>query len=76
MFCCELARLIEAPGRRTAWVDLANLCESLESELREYRQKKGAAREEPVLSFDGEGRFVRELLAGSGWADVETLFGP
>ena len=69
-------RLIEAPGRRTAWVDLANLCESLESDLREYRRKKGAAREEPVLSFEQEGRFVRELLAGSGWADMETLFGP
>ncbi|HUT94145.1 MAG TPA: hypothetical protein VMY37_32090 [Thermoguttaceae bacterium] len=69
-------RLIEAPGRRTAWVDLADLCESLESDLREYRRKNGAAPEEPVLSFEQDGRFVRELLAGSGWADVETLFGP
>ena len=69
-------RLIEAPGRRTAWVDLADLCESLESDLREYRRKKGAGREEPELSFEQEGWFVRELLAGSGWTDVETLFGP
>lgn len=69
-------RLTEAPGRRTAWVDLADLCQSLESDLGEYRRKQGAAREEPVLSFDEEGRFVRELLAGSGWTDLETLFGP
>ena len=69
-------RMIETPGRRTAWVELADLCQSLESDLREYRRKKGASREEPVLSFDEQGRFVRELLDGSAWAEVETLFGP
>jgi len=69
-------RLIETPGRRTAWVALADLCQSLESDLGEYRRKQGAAREEPVLSFDEEGRFVRKLLAGSAWAAMETLFGP
>lgn len=69
-------RLIEAPGQRTAWVDLADLCRSLEADLGEYRRKKGAAREEPLLSFDEVARFVGELLAGSGWTDMETLFGP
>jgi len=69
-------RLLESPSRRAAWVELAALCESLEAELRDYRKKKGASREDPELSFEREGRFVREFLAGSGWAHVETLFGP
>ena len=67
-------RLIETPGRRTAWVALADLCQSLESDLIEYRGKQGALREEPALSFAEEGRSVRELLAGPGWTDVEALF--
>jgi hypothetical protein len=67
---------MEAPSHRAAWVELARLCESLESALREYRQKEGAARENPPLSFEAERRFVRELLEGSAWADMETLFGP
>jgi len=69
-------RLIEAPGRQSAWVALADLCRSLESELIEYRGKQGASREEPPLSFAEEERSVRALLAGPGWADVEALFAP
>ena len=69
-------RLLEEPSLRTAWVELANLCESLEAELRDYRKKKGASQADPDLSFDEEGRFVREFLAGSSWADMETLFKP
>jgi hypothetical protein len=69
-------RLVEDPGRRTAWDQLAELCESLEAELGDYRNKNGASREDPDLSFAHEVRFVQELLAGSGWADVQTLFGP
>ncbi|MFH1265434.1 MAG: hypothetical protein ABIK89_06870, partial [Planctomycetota bacterium] len=67
-------RLLEAPSRRTSWVELADLCESLEADLDDYRKKKGASREEPALSFEEAGRFARELLDGSGWADLETLF--
>lgn len=69
-------RLIADPGRRAAWVELADLCESLETELREYRSKKGASQEDADLSFQQEGRFARDLLAGSDWAHMETLFGP
>jgi hypothetical protein len=68
-------RLLEAPGRRAHWEELADLCESLEADLREYRRKQGASTEDPELSFEQQARFVRELLAGSGWAHVETLFG-
>ena len=69
-------RLLEAPGRRSAWTELADLCDALETELREYRGKKGAGQQDRDLSFRQEGRFLRKFLAGSGWADMETLFGP
>ena len=69
-------RLVEQPSRRTAWVELAALCGSLQAELAAYRKKNGASQDDPDLSFAQEAQFVREFLAGSGWADVETLFGP
>ncbi len=70
------SRLIDDPSRRASWVELADLCRSLEAELRAYRAKEGAAREAPELSFADEERFARELLDGAAWADMETLFGP
>jgi len=69
-------RLLEEPSRRTAWEELANLCESLQAELRDYRKKKGASQADPDLSFSEEARFVRDFLGGSSWADMETLFKP
>lgn len=68
-------RLLEAPNRRASWVELADLCESLEAELDSYRTKKGSSPEAADLSFREAGRFARKLLDGSGWADLETLFG-
>jgi len=64
-----------APGRRTSWGELADLCESLDAELEGYRKKKGASQEADALSFEEAGRFARELLDGSGCADLEALFG-
>ncbi len=69
-------QLVEDPNPRTAWVELAELCESLDAELATYRKKNGAGRDDPDLSFAPEARFVREFLAGSGWADIQTLFAP
>lgn len=69
-------RLFEEPSVRTAWAELTELCESLEAELRNYRKKKGASSADPDLSFAEEARFVREFLAGSSWADLETVFKP
>jgi len=69
-------RLIQEPGRRAVWLEMATLCESTEAELREYRDKSGASRDDPDLSFDAEARFLREFLAGAGWADIDQLFTP
>ncbi len=69
-------RLLEDPGSRAAWIELAALCESLDARLAEYRRKKGAGREEPELSFAEEARFARDVLGGAAWSDVQTLFGP
>jgi len=67
-------RLLENPDRRETWVEFAALCEQLHAELNEYRKKPGSSSE--PLSFEKEGRFARELLAGPGWADMETLLEP
>lgn len=67
-------RLLEKPDRREMWVEFAALCETLQAELNEYRKKPGSSSE--PLSFEEEGRFARELLAGPGWADMETLLEP
>jgi hypothetical protein len=69
-------RLLEDPGRREAWAALGALCESLEARLGEYRAKKGAGRDDLDLSFVEEGRFVRELLSGPHWAEMQALFPP
>jgi hypothetical protein len=69
-------RLLEDPGRREAWAELATVCESLEAQLSEYRNKNGASGEDPDLSFVEEGRSVREFLTGPGWAAMQALFGP
>jgi hypothetical protein len=68
-------RLIEDPGRRAGWVELAELCDSLEAELAGYRNKKGASQDDADLSFAQQARFARAFVGGSGWADIETLFG-
>ena len=69
-------RLLQEPGHRAAWLDMADLCESLQAELGEYRGKRGASQDDPDLSFDREARFLRDFLAGAGWADIDLLFTP
>ena len=69
-------RLIENPNHRAGWVELAELCNSLEAELAAYRNKNGASRNDARLSFAEEARFAGEFPPGSGWADLETLFAP
>ena len=68
------ARLLEHPGRRGTWEEFAALCEALQHEWQQYRQKPGSSNEN--LSFEAEGRFARELPAKSGWTDMQTLFAP
>ena len=67
-------RLLQAPDRRETWAEFAALCETLQIELNEYRKKSGSGNED--LSFEREGQFARELLAGPGWTDMETVLGP
>jgi hypothetical protein len=67
-------RVLEQPGRRQSWTALAELCETLEGQWRQYKKRPGASREE--LSFAQEARFARELLAGDLWQDVTTIVGP
>jgi hypothetical protein len=67
-------RVLEQPGRRQAWTELAEQCESLERGWRQYKKRPGASREE--LSLEREARFVRDLLAGDLWQDLTTILGP
>jgi hypothetical protein len=67
-------RVLEQPGRRQSWTALAELCETLEGQWRQYKKRPGASREE--LSFAQEARFTRELLAGDLWQDMTTVTGP
>ncbi len=67
-------RVLQQPGRRESWAALAELCETLEAQWRQYKKQPGASREE--LSFAQEARFARELLAGDLLQDLTTVTGP
>jgi len=68
-------QVLEEPQRREAWVRLAELCDTLALELRQYRQKPGSS-DNQGLSFEEEGRFARQVLAGPAFGYMEKILGP
>jgi hypothetical protein len=65
-------RVLAAPAERDAWQTLAELCNAIDGELRAYRAKPGAGRDE--LSFAAEERFARRAVEGSLWEQIAQLF--
>lgn len=66
-------RLLARAGEKPEWTRFAELCETLHQEWRQYRQKPGSSRE--MLSFDGEARRARQMLAGSGVDNFARILG-
>jgi uncharacterized protein RhaS with RHS repeats len=67
-------RLLEHPQQREAWTQMADLCQSLDAALREYRAKPGSSTEE--LSFTREEKFLRQVVDTPMWEGLRKLFGP
>jgi hypothetical protein len=68
-------RLLEQPAQRSAWEDFADLCESLQRQLDEYRKKPGSDVSGQV-SFRAEAQFARDLLDGDSLDRLEAIAGP
>jgi len=66
-------RLLESPDRQAVWTEFAGLCESLDTEVQKYQARLRA--EQPLVRFDQEAHFARDVLANIDWTAMEKGLG-
>jgi hypothetical protein len=66
-------KLLAAVTEKDQWAEFAELCETLELQLQQYRRKPGASQE--PLSFVREGRLAREVASGPSLRSLAQIVG-